>query len=86
MASAARSMALAVNVQTGEQFHRLAPRSERHLTAHHGLHASHAGGRFQTGNTQFGVNRELTLGAIVAQEIGTVEFDRPQHGEHGLGA
>src|ERR1700693_5533527 len=43
------------NVQTGEQFHRLAPRNERHLTAHHGCHASHPRGRFQTGNTQFDV-------------------------------
>jgi hypothetical protein len=33
------------NIQAGEQFRGLAPRSESHLTAHHGLHASHAPGR-----------------------------------------
>ena len=62
------------DVQTGEQFHRLAPRSERHLTAHHGFHASHAGRGFQTSDTQFGVSRVLSLGAIGAQEIRAVEF------------
>jgi hypothetical protein len=74
------------NVQTGEQFHRLASRSEWHLTTHHGFHASHSRGGFQTGDPQFGVHRELTFGAIVAQEIGSVEFDRSQYGQHGLGA
>ena len=67
MASAARSMALAVTSRPGEQLHRLAPRSERHLTAHHGFHASHARRGFQTGDTQFGVHRVLAFRAMGAQ-------------------
>ena len=57
------------DVQTREQLHRLAPRSERHLTAHHGFHASHARRGFQTSDTQFGVNRVLAFGAIGAHVI-----------------
>jgi len=72
------------NVQTGEQFHRLAPRSERHLTAYYSFHASHARGGFQTGNTQFDVGRVLSFRAIGAQMIRASQFDRPQHGQHGL--
>src|ERR1019366_7364898 len=63
------------DLQTREHFHRLATRRKRHFTAHHRLHASYAGRRFQTGDTQFDVSRVLSLRAMVAQEIGAVEFD-----------
>src|SRR6266849_7264417 len=64
------------DVQTGEQFHRLAPRSERHLTAHHGFHASYTRRGFQTSNIQFDVSRILSFRAIVAQVIRAPQFDR----------
>src|SRR5256885_2483827 len=54
------------DVQTGEHFHRLAPRSEPHLTAHHGLHASHPRRGFQTSDIQFDVSWILSFRAIVA--------------------
>src|ERR1035437_9091951 len=39
------------NIQTREQFHRLASRSERHLTAHHSFHASYARRGLQVSDT-----------------------------------
>jgi hypothetical protein len=72
------------DVQAGQQFHRLATRSERHLTAHHGLHASDARRGFQTGDVQFGISRVLALRATGAEVIRPSQFDRPHHGQHGL--
>jgi len=72
------------DVQTGQQFHRLTPRCERHLTAHHGFHASDARRGFQTGDTQFGVHRVLAFRAMGARVIRAPQLDRPQDGQHGL--
>ena len=58
-------------VQTCQQFHRLAPRSEWHLTAHHRFHAPHARRRFQTGDAQFAVSRALPCRAIGAEVVRT---------------
>src|ERR1039457_4190156 len=73
------------DVQPRQQLHRLARRSKRHLTAHHSFHAPYARRGFQASDTQFRVNRILSLRAIDAQEIGAPQLDRPQHGQYGLG-
>ena len=45
------------DVQTGQYRHWLARRGERHLAAHHRLHAPDAGRGFHSGDSQFGVDR-----------------------------
>src|SRR5712691_426106 len=55
------------DIQAGQQFHRLAGRSERHLTAHHSLHAPYARRGLQTSDTQFDVSRVLSFRAMGAE-------------------
>ena len=74
------------NVQIGEQFQRPTACGERHLTAHHRFHASHARRGFQTVDIQLDVNRMLARGAIGAQVIRPLQLNRPKHGQHSLGA
>ena len=73
------------NVQAGQQFHRLAGRSKRHLTAHHSLHVPYARRGLQTSHTQFDVSWVLSFRAMGAQVIRAAQFDHPQHGQQGLG-
>jgi len=72
------------DLQAGEYLHRFASCGEWHLAAHHGFHAPYAGRGFQTGDTQFQVDRALARRAMDAEVIRASESDRPHHGQQGL--
>jgi hypothetical protein len=68
--------------QTGQQLHLLAAMIKGSVLAHQRCHTSHPGRQFAIFHVQFEVGGKLSSMTMSAQEVGTLDADPAQNGQH----